>query len=643
MAQNAGIQVPIGFLADLTVVTQAFQSMTDNIYTAFAALTESIDALFVVTASVAAANIKDAINGVGGSLKPLAVQVDTAAITGQVAAATNAATASAAANMALPSNMLTSDAAMKKILAPQKTTDTTTRAGAPAVAPVSGLATAVSGIAKVAGPLLGIYSAAMIAKKGVAFLKDSLDTFAEVSDKLEITGNVLKDMGASDTQIKKNEEFMKSLALSTGFSVGDISTGMAGLTIKTGDASEAVSALQASMNVARLRGMSLAQSSNMVYQAMMGQKRSMNQLGVGYMQGKSQVEILNAILGKVGGTLDAVADDFETSKMRVASSMELMKASVGQSLSGIMTNANEAGSGFAASMIVIFDQISKNLGANTTDWRTWGAEVGIVLGGIVQVITGVVKAAIAQLTWLMNSAMNIIKWIATENSVSKTDGLMAGIHAANSEYGINQTQTNKDLLDASVKDAALIITGENNIGHASTIAATAIKNQADLFAKAKTDNKGIYDAAQKTAEANAAAAKALKDQTKSLKTNLDIMKAINIQGVDAGPFSQFLGGISKANLTPQVALAKAAVAAVPKPAALTVPKPAAKVVAPKDSKIKVEIYSTYNKNQDDYSNTGGKAPLVLPPDFADRVAKSLASRIAGGAYAQPFTYSVGGD
>jgi len=627
MAQNAGIQVPIGFLADLTVVTQAFQSMTENIYTAFAALTKNLDALFVITASAAADNITDAINGVGGKLKPLALQVDTAAITGQVAAATNAATTSAAVAKAVAGAGTVTAIPLGSL---NKQNGSVPAPAPPPTPPNLGtrLSSGVRGIAKVAAPLLGIYSAAIAAKKGVEFLKDSLDTFAEVSDKLGIVGDVLKSMGANDTQIKKNDEFIKSLALSTGFSVGDISTGMSSLTIKTGDASEAVSALQASMNVARLRGMSLAQSSNMVYQAMMGQKRSMNQLGVGYMQGKSQVEILDAILGKVGGTLDAVSDDFETSKMRVATSMELMKSAVGESLSGIMTNANEAGSGFAASMIVIFDQITKNLGTNTTDWRSWGAQVGIVLGGIIEVIAGVVKEAVAELTWLMNSAGNIITWVKTASDPSK------GIHKANAEYGINQTQTNKDRGEAIAKDEALIAMGQNNIKNASTIANNAIKKQGDLFAQAKKDNQGIYDEAQKTAEANAAAAKALKDQTKSLKANLEIMKAITIQGVDAGPFSKFLGGITLMNLLPQLALSKtAAVPVVAKAPVLPIAK-ATTPTPPRKDTLNVVI-STDTKNN---GTPGNKNYLDIPPDFADRLAKSIASKISGGVYTQPFTY-----
>lgn len=537
MADQAGITAPITFTTDLSQVTASFNTMLSNIEGQMDKLSRYMDDLFSKTGDVAAKNISTSINNISADIKPIALQVDTANLTSQINTAVNAVqpVTSQTANIPISNGTIG--------LIPKSMTNNLNKLVGdiqPAAAGASnGIGTAVSGLTKMVGPMIGITSAVMAAKKGIDFLKGSIDAFAEVEDKIDITSNALRGLGATDEQIDKNEKLMKSLALTSGFKISDISQSMTDLTIKTGDGATAMTALNASMNVARARGLSLSQSSNMVYQAMMGQKRSMNQLGVGYMQDKSQAEILNAILGKVGNTINSVSDDFETSKMRLTSSAEIMKASIGKSLSGVVKDFNEFGSGFNSSIVSIFSEITKATSGNTIDWQTYGKSVGYVIGGVVEIVTGVGKTIVNSISYITGHILSLGSLLI--NIFKK------GPEEAAKEYVAEVTGLNKDFGDQWNTNSNLINTGIANIGNAgkkaSEEASKAAEKTSDTLKDLTTNATGLTDTEKAAAEAEAKKTKELKKQQELMKK----IKDITFEGLDAGVFSKFFSGLNKGN------------------------------------------------------------------------------------------------
>jgi hypothetical protein len=586
MAEGTGIEIPIIFNSDLASAITQWNGFATKIENAFVDLATELDKTFLQITNnfynafseklskikLEVADIADAMpftfstptsTNPGVNVPPIpTVNIPTSysnAYTQNIPTISGTSTTvlnntAAATDKVTASQNTLNEAVDKGTEATKKSASTTKTASTSAIEQNGKV---ISTLKQIGIMTIGIGSAAMIARKGIQFLKDSLSAFAEIEDKLGIISDTLAGLGATDTQISKNKELAKSLALATGFKVEDIATTMTSLTVKTGDASVGMKALEVSMNLARARGLSLAQSSNMVYQAMMGQKRSMNQLGVGYMSAqkgsdtlKNQMNILDAAARKVNGTLAAVADDFETSGMRLSSSSELMKASVGQSLSGMKTNMNEFGSGFNGVLVTVFNEITKSLSGNSVNWRQYGGIIGAVFGGIIEVVKGSVGGIIATITMLTSHIINTITWIVKMMDLIGKVGTMSPKAMAAAATEINKStesiknQINKDWEKDITLDASLITTGWEKIKDPAKAVEDSIKSQADLFKELQANAKGVVDQVTLDAIAAADAAAAAKKQLAAVKE----MKAITFEGIDAGPFMKFIGGITHGNM-----------------------------------------------------------------------------------------------
>ena len=107
-----------------------------------------------------------------------------------------------------------------------------------------------------------------------------------------------------------------------------------------------------------------------------------------------------------------------------------------------------------------------------------------------------------------------------------------------------KNQINKDWEKDITLDASLITTGWDKIKNPAKALEDSLKNQADLFAELEANAKGVVDQETLDAIAAADAAAAAKERLKTLKE----MKAITFEGIDAGPFMKFIGGITHGNM-----------------------------------------------------------------------------------------------
>ena len=183
----------------------------------------------------------------------------------------------------------------------------------------------------------GIMTGAGIA--GVSAMKSWIDAASAASQETARTNVSLvataEAMKLNRVETQKLIETAKGLGdayIDLGFDDEETANSFAKLVSVTKDVDEAQKALAASADLARFKNIGLAEASQAVQMAMLGNTKILKQLGIDVKDQAKGFDVLAAVQGKVKGQADAFANSYEGAMQRMQVSMANVKEALGMEL-----------------------------------------------------------------------------------------------------------------------------------------------------------------------------------------------------------------------------------------------------------------------------------------------------------------------
>lgn len=182
----------------------------------------------------------------------------------------------------------------------------------------------------------GAMAAVGIGAAGVAafaFGKSSVKAFMDAQASMAVTEASL-DRNNKGWRTHKGEidRAIKSHMDLSGFDDEDLYRSFSNLSRVTGDTSKGLKAQTTVMDLARARGISLEQATNLVSKAYLGNTTSLKRLGIELPKGAKGMEVLDALNKKFAGSAKAYGDTTAGQAERMGVAWENLKEDVGQAL-----------------------------------------------------------------------------------------------------------------------------------------------------------------------------------------------------------------------------------------------------------------------------------------------------------------------
>ncbi|MGC9001252.1 hypothetical protein, partial [Caldisericum sp.] len=324
----------------------------------------------------------------------------------------------------------------------------------------------------------------------VNFAKASVEAFAQTEQSARILDNTLKNVGVSDAQISKIEQFVDKLEGATYFDDSQIRTALTNLTIKFGDADTAMKILTVSMQAARAKGEDLQTAVQKISLGLLGATRGLKDYGVEVKEGTTRMQVLDEIAKKTAGSMETFGET-------TAGSAEQMKIAFGNLKETIGRQLAPAINGLAQGLS---KQIALMIGAGETSkeyqstMMTVGRSIGSIFGGLLNTIANTVTLGISGVALLLKA-------------------LTGHFGAAKEEFGTFK-ETIKNYGDIW-KNTADVITGknkdtENSFKTVMSSIESSFKNTSRVL------NEGIRDTTNAVGNAADKTAKKAKDTAKKI-------------------------------------------------------------------------------------------------------------------------------
>lgn len=287
----------------------------------------------------------------------------------------------------------------------------------------------------------GIVKAVIAGAAVVAMVKfgESCINAAAASQSAQVLlGNSLGNIAGMTDKAKESAiAWVEQMKVTKAFSDEDLSTSLMKLSTKTNDLAVGEALASTAMEVARFKGISLSDATNLVSLAYDGSARSLHQFGIELgPDGKAPkgMDAINALQLKVAGSGEAWSKTLEGQRAQFNTTFNTFKESVGTVLmplaekfmSSIMPYLQKAMEWIQAHM----PQIEKVMGDVMT-----GVSFAFKIAG--DIINGV----IVSIKWIIEHAKEAVDWIkgvAANTGVNQGMGIaQGGGHAAGGWVGLN--------------------------------------------------------------------------------------------------------------------------------------------------------------------------------------------------------------
>lgn len=176
---------------------------------------------------------------------------------------------------------------------------------------------------------ISVFSAAT---KAIDFAGDALRAFADDQASVaKLTTAIRENSDAWDGNIKAVEDVIRS-RMRLGFADDEQRDGLALLVAQIGDVNDALKVQRVAMDLARLKGMSLAEAGTVLARAYNGSTTALQKMGIRLKKGTDGLEAIEAVQARVTGQAQAYAETLAGSADVMAVSFDEFKESVGGAL-----------------------------------------------------------------------------------------------------------------------------------------------------------------------------------------------------------------------------------------------------------------------------------------------------------------------
>lgn len=174
------------------------------------------------------------------------------------------------------------------------------------------------------------------------YVAGSVEAFREEEVGVRRLDGVLKaNVQGWDGNTDAIEKNINAMVRSTGFSDGDMRDSLSKLIPVTKDVDEAFRLQATAMDLARLRGISLADASQALVKVEAGQYRMLKDLGIVLEKGASQTEALAAVQAVAGGQMDEYMKSGAASADILENRLGDLQETIGEKLSPALLDATE--------------------------------------------------------------------------------------------------------------------------------------------------------------------------------------------------------------------------------------------------------------------------------------------------------------
>ena len=191
---------------------------------------------------------------------------------------------------------------------------------------------AATGFGLAAG--ISVFSAAT---KAIDFAGDSLKAYADDQASVaKLTTAIKENAQAWDGNIKAVEDVIAS-RMRLGFADDAQRDSLALLVAQVGDVNDALAIQRVAMDLARLKGMSLAEAGTVLAKAYNGSATALQKMGIKLKKGTDGLEAIEAVQSRVAGQAQAYSETLAGSAEVMALSFDEFKESVGGALNDALT------------------------------------------------------------------------------------------------------------------------------------------------------------------------------------------------------------------------------------------------------------------------------------------------------------------
>jgi hypothetical protein len=328
----------------------------------------------------------------------------------------------------------------------------------------------------------------------VKFAKESVEAFAKTEESARVLDNTLKNIGVSDLQIKRVEQFVDKLEAATHFDDSEIRTALTNLVIKFGDADTAMKILTVSMQAARAKGEDLQTAVQKISLGLLGATRGLRDYGIEVKEGTTRMQVLDEIAKKTAGSIETFGETTAGSAEQMKVAFGNLKETIGRQLAPAINGLLQGLSKQIALMVGAGETSKQYQSAMTTLGRT----IGSIFGGLLNTIANTITLAISGISMLIKTLVGLVTW---------------NFGMVKDEFGTFK-ETLKNYVDIW-KGVAATITGknketENNFKSVMSSIESTFKNTTRIL------NEGIRDTADNASNAADKTAKKAQETAKKV-------------------------------------------------------------------------------------------------------------------------------
>jgi len=310
------------------------------------------------------------------------------------------------------------------------------------------------------------------------FLKDSVEASMEAQKQMAFVRQNVENSGVAYDSVKdKIEEYSKSM-LKMGFDDEETALSVSKLMLVTGDYTQALKLNHLAADVARNKGIGLAEATKMVTLVASGNVKALREYDIELKKGASSAENLAIMQEKVKGSMETFANTTE-------GKLQIMKVTFGDL-------KEQIGDTFGPALNIALTNFNNFLNVSMGNAKVWGDSLAEKLAILVNPdtwkLTGkVVKTGVEQIGY---NIKNSFLGSAAINAVSQFSGLTQALNLANKAFSVYNSLTGKkketispiDKQKQSIIDLAMKIKDTTDV---------ALKLQTALDLEKATDFAGI--------------------------------------------------------------------------------------------------------------------------------------------------------
>ena len=169
------------------------------------------------------------------------------------------------------------------------------------------------------------------------FVKSSIGAYAEAEQQMAQVDAILKTLNTSLDKNRGTFEAAGKAAIAKAFDDEEAQLALAKLYRATGDMKFAQESMNASMDLARDKGMGLAEASKLLSLAYAGNQRALKEYGIEVPDTASKLDILNAVQEKTSGSAEKFAGTLAGKQASLKVAFDNLKESIGQAISSAIT------------------------------------------------------------------------------------------------------------------------------------------------------------------------------------------------------------------------------------------------------------------------------------------------------------------